>query len=228
MKKLNWLEQFAKQQQEKLNKTASLEKKAEQAVVDADVLSTTEQDATVEFMGEQYKVVDANYSDEKGPGVLIEKIAFVEEIPAVEVPAATGGQEYARSEMNTTEQTYTNDEDAANSQNAAAATEQAIAQENAVDRTTVDGHYSTTPAAVIETPEEIVVEETPEITEEVPAEEVTEVTEEISTEETPVEETQEEVTEENTEEVQEDVTEEVKEDKLASNRILARIFNSKK
>lgn len=254
-KKLTWLDEFAKDFAAKsMNKTASLEKKAEQAVVDADALETTETGATVQFMGESYKIVDASYSDEKGPGVLIEKVAAYEGmegdpmavsmgVPAGAVAPGTGAQEYARTDANTTQTTYTNDEDAQFGQSGAAATEAEIAGENAVDRTTVPGHFTkspglnSAPAAPIADPNGVQVTETTEVpAEETPAEEAP-VTEEVAVEETPVEEapaTEEVAVEEvPAEEVpaEEAPTEEapVEEDKkLASNRIMARIFNSRK
>lgn len=74
-KKLGWLDKFAEEQAAKMEKTASLNKKAEQIIVDTDEIPGAEAGKEVTYKGAAYKVVDANYKDEIGVGVVLEKIA---------------------------------------------------------------------------------------------------------------------------------------------------------
>lgn len=228
-KKLNWLDQFAEEQAKKLRKTASAIKTAEQIIVDPSDVGNVQDGDTVEFDGQQYKVVNSKYVDEKGPGVILEKVAFGETenvTPVDQVVSGPKGQEYARTKLET-QQTYTNDEDAARLEPAARATEQQIAEENAVDRTTVDGHYTKSPK--IDTPTETInVDET--VTQDVDIEVETE-TETEEFDEQKVEDTADEdvVTEDtNTEDVNTEEHEEEIDKKFASNRILARMFKESK
>lgn len=157
-KKLNWLDKFAQEQAKKeaMKKEASLKRVANQIIVSPEDVPNVKDGQTVEFNGEQFKVVDANYSDEIGPGVVLERVAAYEGLEkdpmglSMGVPASSvttpssQGQEYARTKLDI-QQTYTNDEDAQWGQSSAPATEQEIAGENAVDRTTVPGHYTKSP-----------------------------------------------------------------------------------
>ena len=157
-KKLNWLDKFAQEQAKKeaMKKKASLKRVANQIIVSPEDVPNVQDGQTVEFNGEQFKVVDANYSDEIGPGVVLERVAAYEGLEkdpmglSMGVPASSvttpssQGQEYARTKLDI-QQTYTNDEDAQWGQSSAPATEQEIAGENAVDRTTVPGHYTKSP-----------------------------------------------------------------------------------
>lgn len=242
MKKLNWLDKFAEEQAQKLNKVASTTKVAEQVIVSPEDVPNAQDGSTIEFNGEQFTVVNANFSDEMGPGVVLEKAAAYEGLeqdpmglsmgtsPA-NIATPTQGQEYHYTKLET-EQTFDNDQDAAWGQSSAQATEQMIAGENAVDRTTVPGHYTNSPGLNNAAPVAPVATEVPaptdvvETTEDVAVPEAP-VAEEVTVEETPVEETPTEETP--TEEVTpEEVPAEeapVEEDKkLASNRILNRIY----
>lgn len=156
MKKLNWLDKFAQEQATKVSKTASLNKKAEQAIVDADSVPGAQNGSVVEFMGEQYRVVDANFQDDKGAGVLLEKAAAYEGLesdpiglamgaPATSVAPQGAGQTYHRVDPGNVYQTYDNDQDAQWGSDSANSTVQEIAGENGVDRTTVPGHYTKSP-----------------------------------------------------------------------------------
>jgi len=79
-KKLSWLDKFAEEQASKMEKTASLEKKAEeQIIVDFDEIPDAETGASVNYKGASYKVVDANYNDEIGAGIILEKEAALED-----------------------------------------------------------------------------------------------------------------------------------------------------
>lgn len=195
-KKLNWLDKFAQDQAQKevLKKEASTKKVANQVIVAPEDVPGAEEGKEIEFNGEQFKVVDANFQDEVGPGVVLEKIAAYEGMegnpmdismgaPAAGmVPASNAGQEYARTEMNTTQQTYSIEEDAQYGMSSAQATEQQIAQENAIDRTTVDGRF--TPSPDMNAP---VAAPAVEMAIEAPAAEVTEApVEEAPIEEAPV------------------------------------------
>lgn len=82
-KRLSWLDKFAEEEAKKMEKTASLQKKADQVIVDPDEVPGATDGTEITYNGLSYKVVDANYKDEIGSGVVLEKIAAVEE----EVPA---------------------------------------------------------------------------------------------------------------------------------------------
>lgn len=218
MKKLNWLDKFAQEQfsKEQMKKEASLKKVADQIIVSPEDVPGATNGAEVQLNGETFKVVDANFSDEIGQGVVLEKVAAYEGleqdpmgmamgVPATSVSPQPAGQEYARTDMNTTQQTYTNEEDAQYGQSSAPATEQQVAGENAVDRTTVPGRYTpspdmnTAPVAPIADPNGVQVApvvEAPVVEE--PA--LDAPVEEVPTEEVPVEEVTEEVPVEETEE----------------------------
>ncbi|MFW6015065.1 MAG: hypothetical protein ACOCRK_01355 [bacterium] len=78
-KKIDWLEKFAEDQAKKMRKTANLNKKAEQVIVDPeDVDGEIAEGSEVMYKEESYKVVDANFSDDFGPGIIIEKAAIKE------------------------------------------------------------------------------------------------------------------------------------------------------
>jgi len=74
-KKLGWLDKFVEEQAAKMEKTASLNKKAEQIIVDTDEIPGAEAGKEVTYKGAAYKVVDANYKDEIGVGIVLEKVA---------------------------------------------------------------------------------------------------------------------------------------------------------
>lgn len=77
-KKMNWLDKFAEEQEKKLTKKASLEKKADQVIVDAEEFPDVENGQEVTYNDEMYKVVNNKFADEVGPGVLLEKVSVKE------------------------------------------------------------------------------------------------------------------------------------------------------
>lgn len=156
-KKLNWLDKFAEEQAAKMQKVASTTKVAEdqEVIVSPEDVPGAADGAVVEFNGEKFEVINANYSDDYGPGVVLKAAAYegLEQdpmgmsmgVPASSVSPAPAGQEYARNEGNPTQQTYTNDEDAQWGSSSVPATEQQIAAEDSVDRTTVPGKFTPSP-----------------------------------------------------------------------------------
>lgn len=226
-----------------MNKVASTTKVAEQVIVSPEDVPNAEEGATIEFNGEQFNVVNANFSDEMGPGVVLERAAAYEGLeqdpmgmsmgaPASSVSTPSSqGQQYHYDLNNNTQQTYDNDQDAAWGQSSAPATEQMIAGENAVDRTTVPGHYTNSPGlnnAVPTAPEatDVAVTDAVEVTD-APAPEATPeapAAEEVTTDEVPVEETPTEETTPEEEVVEETPVEEEDKKVASSNRILNRIY----
>jgi hypothetical protein len=158
-KKLSWLDQFAQEQAKKeaMKRTASTKKVASEIIVNPEDVPGAEEGKTVEFNGETFTVKNANYSDEMGPGVVLEKSAAYEGLEQDPMGMAMGqsangidtpsnqGQQYSRTNPGDIYQTYTNDEDAEYGQSSAAATEQEIAGEDSVDRTTVPGKFTKSP-----------------------------------------------------------------------------------
>ncbi|MDF2533983.1 MAG: hypothetical protein K0R18_140 [Bacillales bacterium] len=158
MAKVNWLDKFAADQhaKEQMKKQASTNKVANQIIVSPEDVPGAQEGSEVQFNGESFKVVDANFSDEVGPGVVLEKAAGYEGLEgdpmavsmgtqpsSVSTPSSTG-QTYHRTKLDI-QQTYDNDQDAQYGQSSAQATEQMIAGENATDRTSVPGHYTNSP-----------------------------------------------------------------------------------
>lgn len=246
-KKFNWLDKFAQDQAEKqsMKKEASTKKVANQIIVNPEDAPNAQDGATIDFNGEQFKVVDANFSDDMGPGVVLEKAAAYEGLegnpmdvsmgaPATSVTTpSTGGQEYHYTKLET-QQTYDNDQDAQWGQSSAPATAQEIATENSVDRTTVDGRFTkspgvnTAPAAPVAPVADGGVAPTPEapaatpVTEAPAAPAAEPVTEAPAKEEAPVEETKTE------EAPKEDApsTDEPAEEKKEENKILSKVKSS--
>jgi hypothetical protein len=70
-KKISWLEKFAEDQEKKISKTASLNKKAEQTIVDTEDIPGAADGQVVTFNGLKYNVVNASYQDELGTGILL-------------------------------------------------------------------------------------------------------------------------------------------------------------
>ena len=77
MKKIDWLESFAEEQYKKqgLTKSASLNKVAEQIIVDCDDYPDAKVGSLVDYQNAKYKVIDTEYEDMEGPGVVLEKVA---------------------------------------------------------------------------------------------------------------------------------------------------------
>lgn len=213
--KLNWLDKFAEDQSKKMQKQASLNKVAEQIIVNPDEVPDAIDGQEVLYNNESYKVVNANFSDEIGSGVVLEKISKVTEaeldgevLPAemsMEMgtdvaPTTPAGQKKVTDAPEKAVQPDqgnaglhievrdTVEVDKFNEE--AIETENQIAQENAIDRTVPEGKYNRILQRMQSMPvvEEAPVEET--VVEEVPVEEV--AVEETPVEEFPVEEVVEE------------------------------------
>jgi hypothetical protein len=165
--KLNWLDKFAQEQAKKLEKTASLnvveeDNEERELIVDPEDVPRAKEGKIVSYNGKTYKVVKANYRDEKGPGVVLAQVYenyqdalqtpdtldrtmnMAVGAPADSLKGSGKAQWYARKDKEETviEETYTNDADAARVEQAAKKTQDKINAENAVDRTTVKGHYT--------------------------------------------------------------------------------------
>jgi hypothetical protein len=104
---VEWLEKFAQSRTKKMNKTAS------QVIVDKDKFPDAEDGDTVDFENQKYKVVDSNFNDSEGDGVVLESVLASddaeevtadeevdetvadEEVPAEEVTAELEDEEVA-------------------------------------------------------------------------------------------------------------------------------------
>jgi len=194
-KKLSWLDKFAEEQASKMEKTASLEKKAEeQIIVDFDEIPDAETGASVNYKGASYKVVDANYNDEIGAGIILEKEAALEdekveealEAPVVE-KKVTDAPEMARTNPGDIYDIEVRDTvEVQKFEGEAAETASNIAAENAIDGTTPEGKVNRILQRIKATPVVPAIEEAPvveEVKEEVLA--VEEVKEETIVEEIP-------------------------------------------
>ena len=222
MSKLNWLDKFAEEQSKKMQKTASFKKVAEQIIVDTDEIPDAIDGQEVSYKNKLYKVLNANYKDEIGSGIVLEKIAELDgevlpaemsmemgtdvapttpegqkkvtEAPEKAVQPDQGNAGLHIEVRDTVEVEKFNQE--------AVETEQQVAQENAVDRTTPEGKYNRIEKRIqemtqVEAPvvEEVVTEE---VVEDLPVEEVE--TEETFEEEVPTDEI--EIAEDSVEEVE--------------------------
>lgn len=82
-KKIDWLEQFATDQYNKMTKTASQRKIATQIIVDRSKYPNAKVGSLVDFDNKKYKIVDTKYRDKSGPGILLEQVtASLENNPA--------------------------------------------------------------------------------------------------------------------------------------------------
>lgn len=135
----DWLEKFALSQQ-----APKMKKMASQVIVNkTDLVDACDGDI-VSYDNAKYKVVDCNYCDDKGEGVVLEKCASLVGDPmevamGTSIDYATNNdvkeQEYARTEP-IIENIDPDKADVDKFTDAANATEDAIAQENAIDGTT--------------------------------------------------------------------------------------------
>ncbi|MNM49706.1 hypothetical protein D3C81_607160 [compost metagenome] len=230
-----------------MKKVASTQKVAEGEGEGNDVIVSPEDvpgatdGATIQYNGEQFQVVNANYSDEFGAGVVLRAAAYeglendpmglAMGAPATSVSPAPAGQQYHYTK-NEIQQTYDFDQDAQWGSSSAAATEQMIAGENAVDRTTIPGKFTnspglnTAPAAPIADPNGVQVSPTAQPAAQAP---VAQPAAQPNAVQAPV--AQEPVVQdapaqpvEDAQPAQEPVQdEEVKEEEKTANRILARI-----
>jgi len=90
MKNCKWLENFANDEYKKMKKTASKKKIAEQIIVDCSDYPNAKVGSLVDYKSGRYKVVDTDFHDINGPGVVIEKIAEGEDIDMNNVPTDGG------------------------------------------------------------------------------------------------------------------------------------------
>lgn len=79
MKKIDWLEQFADDYNKTMTKTASAKKKAQQVIVDRSEFPKAVNGSLVSYANAQYKVVNAEFEDEQGPGMILEKVSDFED-----------------------------------------------------------------------------------------------------------------------------------------------------
>ena len=92
-KKITWLEQFANSYNEELQKTASKVKIADQIIVDCSAYPDVKVGSFVDYKDNKYKVVDTEFRDSAGPGIVLEKLAEGEEMPedvATDMPVDGG------------------------------------------------------------------------------------------------------------------------------------------
>lgn len=157
MKKLNWLDKFAqemaqKEQQKKevIKKQASKKTKSREVIVSPKDVPNARNGKVVAYKGKKYRVVQANYRDNKGPGVVLAAYEGMGSDPMSMAmganpselqSGASKGQEYAYTKLDI-EQTYDFDQDNEWGTSSAQSTADQIAAENSSDRTTVDGYYS--------------------------------------------------------------------------------------
>jgi hypothetical protein len=141
---------MAQKEQQKMQKQASTKKKTKEVIVSPKDVPNAKNGRVVSYKGQKYRVVQANYRDSKGPGVVLAAYEGLENDPMGMSLGAdpsslqsggSQGQEYARTRLDI-EQTYDFDQDVAWGTESAQATADQIAAENATDRTTVDGYYS--------------------------------------------------------------------------------------
>lgn len=78
-KKISWLDSFAEEQAAKLQKTASLNKKAAQIIVNCGDVPGATNGQQITYKNEKYTVVDAAFNDEAGAGIVLERLAEGEE-----------------------------------------------------------------------------------------------------------------------------------------------------
>lgn len=76
MKEIKWLERFAEAEANKaMKKTASVKKVAKQIIVNVDCFPSVKVGSFVDYKDAQYKVVDDKFEDEKGAGIVLERVA---------------------------------------------------------------------------------------------------------------------------------------------------------
>lgn len=179
---VDWLEKFA-QSQSKNNK--NMIKKASQIIVDKDKFPKAVNDDIVEYEDQRYKVVNSEFNDDEGDGILLEKCAELEGTPTevdmgtstdfadpvVEAPVAA--QEYAHVDPKIQDEDP-RDEEVVKFEEEAKVTEEAIAAENAIDGTSGATHPNRILERMFSTYKETItpVEEAPVEIEEIPVEEV--------------------------------------------------------
>ena len=168
MKKLNWLDNFAQEQAkkeaQKITKKASSVKKSKEIIVNKTDVPNARDGKVVRYQGKKYRVVQANYNDDKGPGVVLSEFDGVAKEtmtmavgadPNTLQPQGVKSQEYARTKL-PIEENYTHDNEAADAQASAAATQQKLTTDNAKDITTPKGRFGVNEAPIL--PGEVVVD----------------------------------------------------------------------
>lgn len=209
MKKISWLDEFAKKQAEKkAEKKVVASKKVTMAqiensdkmIIAKSMLPKAVEGNTVKYKGFKWKVVDASFKDDKGAGIVMEKVAGIDTKPL------TAPAERAMTDPGAVYDYNVREVEQGEFEQAAQQTSEQIAKEDATDHcTTPDARYKNPAlmdaevAPVVEAPVDEIVEEAPVAVDEAPAEEVAEEVaeeEEIpaveETEEAPAEEAAEE------------------------------------
>jgi len=188
---MSWLDSVVEKMQAKNTKTASKKslskeeinekvKTASKIAIKKSLLKKASVGSKVKYNGYMWEVIDTNFKDAAGSGIVLKKIAAISDKKVTDPP------EYARTNPGDVYDYEVRDSyEVPELNETAAQTEVNIAQENAIDRTTPAGRatnpYVAPAAPVVEEP---VVEEAP--VEEAPAEEAP--VEEAPVEEAPVEE----------------------------------------
>lgn len=76
MKQIKWLESFAEAEAKKtMTKTASVKKVAKQIIVNSSCFPSVKAGSFVNYKNDQYKVIDDKFEDEKGAGIVLERVA---------------------------------------------------------------------------------------------------------------------------------------------------------
>lgn len=76
MKQIKWLESFAEAEAKKtMTKTASVKKVAKQIIVNSSCFPSVKAGSFVNYKDDQYKVIDDKFEDEKGAGIILERVA---------------------------------------------------------------------------------------------------------------------------------------------------------
>ena len=264
-REIKWLTQFAEKEaaKAKLKKEASV-KVAQQTIVNKSDFPDVTAGSVVDFENAKYKVVNTDYVDELGNGVILEKLAegedagdevsmgggdgtdgtettaalVEEELPEepVEAPVAVPGMtkkvtdapERARNEVIDNYDIEVRDSvEVPKFNEEAVATEQAIAAEDAVDRTSVENHYTWNQNRIVD---QMVTDLTglTAPTEEAPVDApVDEFAEEDLPDENAVEEVSDEVVEEPTEETVDEHAEEVDEEQTEEDKDVKKVAAKK-
>ena len=74
-RKISWLEQFASDYNDQLTKTASLNKSADQIIVDRSAYPNAKVGSLVDFKNCKYKIIDTEYSDKSAFGNIYDPVA---------------------------------------------------------------------------------------------------------------------------------------------------------
>lgn len=172
MAKLNWLDKFAQEQSKKMKKQASFNKTAEQIIINQEEIPNAVDGQELSYNNEMYRVLNANFKDDIGPGILLEKLnkqaSFtdgdvlpdemsmemgVDSINFNGIKATVAPERAVKEDQNINdlhiEVRDVVEQDKYNKE--AIETEQQIALENSIDRTTPYGRYNRIEKRVLET-----------------------------------------------------------------------------